>query len=111
LRGKFVSDFDGKYSFYCIRPTPYPIPDDGPAGRLLQLLDRHPYRPAHIHLIVLAEGYKPITTQIFDKHGKYLETDSVFAVKDSLVVEFKPRGNDDKAHLELEYDILMAPVE
>jgi catechol 1,2-dioxygenase len=111
LRGKFVSDSDGKYSFYCIRPTPYPIPDDGPAGRLLQLLDRHPYRPAHIHLIALAEGYKPITTQIFDKHSKYLENDSVFAVKDSLVVEFMPRGNDDKADLELEYDVLMAPVE
>jgi hypothetical protein len=52
LRGKFLTDKDGNYSFYCLKPTPYPIPFDGPAGKLLQLLDRHPYRPAHIHLIV-----------------------------------------------------------
>lgn len=52
LRGKFTTDEKGQYSFYCLRPTPYPIPFDGPAGKLLQLLDRHPYRPAHIHLIV-----------------------------------------------------------
>jgi catechol 1,2-dioxygenase len=52
LRGKFITDESGEYAFYCLRPTPYPIPYDGPAGKLLQLLDRHPYRPAHIHLIV-----------------------------------------------------------
>lgn len=52
LRGKFVTDSEGKYSFYCLRPTPYPVPGDGPAGKLLELMDRHPYRPAHIHLIV-----------------------------------------------------------
>lgn len=52
LRGKFVTDESGEYACYCIRPTPYPIPFDGPAGKLLQLMDRHPYRPAHIHLIV-----------------------------------------------------------
>ena len=52
LHGKFITDADGRYSFYCLRPTPYPVPFDGPAGKILQLLDRHPYRPAHIHLIV-----------------------------------------------------------
>lgn len=52
LRGKFVTDENGEYAWYCLRPTPYPIPFDGPAGKLLQLLDRHPYRPAHIHLVV-----------------------------------------------------------
>lgn len=56
LRGKFVTDENGDYAFYCIRPTPYPIPFDGPAGALLKLLDRHPYRPAHIHLIVSDVG-------------------------------------------------------
>ena len=58
---------------------------------------------------MLIEGYKPITTQIFDKDSKYLDDDSVFAVKDSLIVEFVPRQNDDKAKLELKYDINMAP--
>ena len=52
LRGKFYTDSEGRYTFYCLRPTPYPVPDDGPAGKLLKLLDRHPFRPAHIHLIV-----------------------------------------------------------
>lgn len=107
LRGKFMTDENGEYAFYCIRPTPYPIPYDGPAGKLIQLLDRHPYRPAHIHLIVMIDGYKPVTTQIFDRKSEYLDNDSVFAVKDSLVVDFAPRENDDQATLELKYDIGM----
>lgn len=60
---------------------------------------------------MLADGYKPITTQIFDKTSKYLDDDSVFAVKDSLVVEFVPRKGDDKATLELHYDVAMAPMD
>lgn len=52
LRGRFVTGKDGKYALYCLRPTSYPIPFDGPAGKLLKLLDRHPMRPAHIHFIV-----------------------------------------------------------
>jgi catechol 1,2-dioxygenase len=52
LRGKFKTNEEGKYWFYCLRPTPYPVPDDGPAGKLLELMDRHPFRPAHIHIIV-----------------------------------------------------------
>jgi catechol 1,2-dioxygenase len=58
----------------------------------------------------LAEGYKPITTQIFDKTSKYLDDDSVFAVKDSLIVEFLPREGDEKATKQLEYNISMAPL-
>ena len=59
----------------------------------------------------LADGYKPITTQIFDKDSKYLDNDSVFAVKDSLVVEFVPtKEQDSLAKSELKYDILMAPI-
>ncbi|KAL1952880.1 hypothetical protein VTO42DRAFT_4067 [Malbranchea cinnamomea] len=110
LRGKFETEADGSYAFYCLRPTPYPIPDDGPSGQLLHKLDRHPYRPAHIHFIVLRDGYKPITTQIFDSESKYLTDDAVFAVKDSLVVKFQPRQGDDKAKYELKYDIYLAPA-
>jgi catechol 1,2-dioxygenase len=54
LRGRFTTGKDGAYNFVCLRPVPYPIPYDGPAGKLLQALDRHPYRPAHIHFIVRA---------------------------------------------------------
>ncbi|KAL2071055.1 hypothetical protein VTL71DRAFT_12290 [Oculimacula yallundae] len=108
LRGKFITDQNGEYAFYCIRPTAYPVPNDGPAGKLLMLLDRHPYRPAHIHLLVSKDGYKPITTQIFDKESNYLDNDSVFAVQDSLLVEFLKREGDEKAGLVLEYNVLLA---
>ena len=52
LRGNLTTDANGYYGVYCLRPVPYPVPDDGPAGKLLSMLDRHPYRPAHIHLLV-----------------------------------------------------------
>lgn len=60
---------------------------------------------------VIRQGYKPITTQIFDAESKYLDNDSVFAVKDSLVVKFEPRRGDEKANLELKYDILLGGTE
>ncbi|KAM0262168.1 hypothetical protein ACHAQJ_001911 [Trichoderma viride] len=108
LRGKFITDAEGRYSFYCLRPTPYPIPFDGPAGKLLKLMDRHPFRPAHIHLLAQSEGYNSLTTQIFDKDSKYLEDDSVFAVKTGLTVEFTPRKGDPQAEWELEYNVKLA---
>ena len=126
LRGVFTTGKDGKYSLYCLRPTSYPIPFDGPAGKLLTMLDRHPMRPAHIHFIVRttsdsqsnanvsqvsAPGYKPLVTQIFDRRDKHITNDSVFAVKDSLVVDFQPRKGDDKADFELPYDFKLASYE
>ncbi|KAI8313587.1 Catechol 1,2-dioxygenase [Colletotrichum sp. SAR11_240] len=109
LRGVFKTDSEGRYGFYCLRPTPYPVPDDGPAGKLLGLLHRHPYRPAHIHLIVRSESFQSVTTQIFDEDSKYLEDDSVFAVKDGLTVRFLERKGDAKAPWELEYNIKLVP--
>ncbi|KAK3691643.1 hypothetical protein LTR37_018522 [Vermiconidia calcicola] len=110
LRGKFYTDEEGNYGFYCLRPTPYPVPSDGPAGKLLDLLDRHHYRPGHVHLIIMKDGYKSITTQIFDRETPYLDNDSVFAVKDGLTVDFTERNDDPKAGWELKYDIAMAPM-
>ncbi|KAI9646375.1 hypothetical protein NHQ30_004365 [Ciborinia camelliae] len=109
LRGKFKTDENGHYGFYCLKPTPYPVPFDGPGGKILQLLDRHPFRPAHIHLIVQHDHYKPLTTQIFDSKDEYLKNDSVFAVKDSLVVDFVPLKDNPKASLELNYPVILAP--
>ncbi|KAI9833039.1 MAG: hypothetical protein M1819_003872 [Sarea resinae] len=111
LRGRFTTGEDGSYSFYCLRPTSYPIPYDGPAGKLLQLLDRHPMRPAHIHFIVTAPGYKPIVTQIFDRRDKHITDDAVFAVKKSLVVDFLPREGDPRAQFDLPYDFKLASYE
>lgn len=104
LRGRFTTGPDGRYSFYCLRPTKYPIPDDGPAGRILQLLDRHPWRPAHVHFIVSAKGYRPLVTQIFDSGSEFVRDDVAFAVKGSLVVEFVRRTGDARAAWEVEYD-------
>ncbi|RCI07784.1 hypothetical protein L249_5669 [Ophiocordyceps polyrhachis-furcata BCC 54312] len=111
LRGVFKTDSDGRYSFYCIRPTAYPIPSDGPTGRLLRLMDRSGWRPAHIHLMVHAEGHKSVVTQIFDEECEYINNDTAFAVKDDLKVRFKPRQGDPDAKLELEYDILLDPAD
>jgi len=109
LRGKFRTDANGDYHFYCLKPTAYSLPTDGPAGVLLKLLDRHPMRPAHIHLMITAPEHLPVTTQIFPSDDPYLTTDTVFAVKDDLVVEFKPRKGDPKAELDLEYNVILAP--
>lgn len=111
LRGRFYTTANGEYSFYCLRPTKYPIPLDGPGRELLELLDRHPYRPAHVHFILRAKGYKPLVTQVFDRKCEYVHNDSVFAVKDSLIVDFEPRVGDDKAQFELEYDFKLASLE
>ncbi|KAE8144320.1 Intradiol ring-cleavage dioxygenase [Aspergillus avenaceus] len=75
------------------------------------MMDRHPFRPAHIHIIATLDGYKPLTTQIFDRKDPYLTNDSVFAVKDSLVVDFVPRKDDPQAGLELNYDVKLVPAE
>ncbi|KAI9817630.1 MAG: hypothetical protein M1832_004634 [Thelocarpon impressellum] len=108
LRGRFTTCKDGRYAFYCLRPTSYPIPDDGPAGKLLRLLDRHPMRPAHIHFIISAPSYQPLVTQLFDRRDKHIADDAVFAVKASLVVDFLPRTGDPMAQLELPFDFRLA---
>ncbi|KAF6837858.1 catechol -dioxygenase 1 [Colletotrichum plurivorum] len=110
LRGRFRTDGEGRYSLYCLKPVAYPVPDDGPGGKILKLLDRHPYRPAHTHFIVSADGYRPLTTQLFDSTDKYLENDSVFAVKKDLVVDYKPSDSDPKAAWTLEYDFVLSPA-
>ena len=89
LRGVFRTRPDGSYAFLGVRPTDYPIPADGPVGRLLASTGRHPWRPAHIHVIVSAPGYHSVATHIFDSGSEYLATDAVFAVKSSLVRDFE----------------------
>ena len=97
LRGKFRTDAEGRYCFVGIRPVSYPIPDDGPVGQLLRALGRHPFRPAHIHALVSAEGYVPVTTHLFVKGDPYLDSDAVFGTKDSLVVDFMRHDSAEEA--------------
>jgi protocatechuate 3,4-dioxygenase beta subunit len=85
LRGRFLTDAAGAFAFRTVRPVDYPIPDDGPVGRMLHATGRHPWRPAHIHFIVSADGYVPVTTHVFDSESPYLDSDAVFGVKQSLV--------------------------
>jgi catechol 1,2-dioxygenase len=95
LRGRYRTREDGSYAFVAVRPTPYPIPHDGPVGRMLSATGRHPWRPAHIHMIVRAPGHRTLTTHIFDASSPYIDSDAVFAVKPSLLREFVARGADD----------------
>jgi hydroxyquinol 1,2-dioxygenase len=87
-RGKIRTDAEGRYWFRSIRPTFYAVPTDGPVGRMLRLMGRHPYRPGHIHMIVSAQGYLPVTTHLFVAGSQYLDSDAVFGVKESLVAQF-----------------------
>ena len=96
-RGLFTADSGGAYWFRTIVPAHYPIPTDGPVGALLAATKRHPYRPAHIHFLVTAPGHRPLTTHIFVADSPYLESDAVFAVKDSLITEFTPVDDPDLA--------------
>jgi len=89
-RGLFTADAEGRFWFRTCVPSPYPIPTDGPVGELLKATGRHPYRPAHIHFIASAEGHTPVTTHIFVAGSDYLDSDAVFAVKQSLVEDFTP---------------------
>jgi catechol 1,2-dioxygenase len=87
LRGLFTADEQGRYWFRSVVPRFYPIPDDGPVGQLLAATDRHPNRPAHLHFIVAAPGYRPVTTHVFVADSPYLDSDAVFGVKESLIRE------------------------
>ena len=118
LRGRFITREDGSYMFVAVRPTPYPIPYDGPVGRMLDLTGRHPWRPAHVHIIVRADGYRTLTTHVFDVESQYLDSDAVFAVKPSLTRQFITHSPDDPETPEgvttewvsVENDLVLAPL-
>ncbi len=118
LRGRFTLREDGSYAFLAVRPVPYTIPSDGPVGRMLAATGRHPWRPAHLHLIARAPGYHSVATHIFDEDSEYLDSDAVFAVKPSLLRRFVRHGPDDPATppgvdrdwYSVENDLVLAPL-
>ena len=87
MRGVFTTGQDGRYEIHAVRPIKYTIPGDGPAGEWLFASGRHNWRPAHTHFVVSAPGFKTVTTHLFDKESDYLDSDAVFGVRDSLVVD------------------------
>jgi hydroxyquinol 1,2-dioxygenase len=105
-RGRIRTDAQGRYSFRSIRPTYYPVPTDGPVGRMLQKMGRHPMRPGHIHMIVSAPGHDAVTTHLFAAGSEYIDSDAVFGVKESLVTPFQkhpPGIAPDGSRLEVPY--------
>jgi protocatechuate 3,4-dioxygenase beta subunit len=97
MRGKYRTDQNGRFLIRTSRPVAYQIPSDGPVGKMLKATNRHSWRPAHIHFVVSAEGYEPVTTHIFDSIDPYLVSDAVVAVKDSLICRFVPHDTTDGA--------------
>jgi catechol 1,2-dioxygenase len=117
LRGLFRTTDDGRYAFLGVRPTDYPIPEDGPVGGMLAVTGRHAWRAAHLHFIVRAASFRPVTTHVFDDGSRYLDSDTVFGVKPSLVRHFErhepgaddpPRGvAPDQAWYSLRFDFVL----
>jgi hydroxyquinol 1,2-dioxygenase len=91
-RGMFRTGDDGRYEFRTTKPVDYQIPTDGPVGKMLRATGRTSWRPAHIHFMVSHPGFKTVITHVFDAASPYLESDAVFGVRDSLVVDFTPTG-------------------
>ena len=120
MRGKFRADQDGRYLVKTTRPVAYQIPADGPVGEMLRATNRHAWRPAHVHFVVSAPGYSPVTTHVFDSVDKYLDEDAVFGVKNSLIAQFKEHKSRDDAARKFgaeppfctcEFDFVLAPAQ
>ncbi len=107
-RGIFTTGADGVYDFIGIKPVSYPVPVDGPAGEMLTGMGRHPFRPAHTHLIVTAQGYHKLVTHIFVGDDPYIQSDAVFGVKESLIAPFEP-CTDGQTAWQCPFDIVLAP--
>ncbi|GGW71412.1 intradiol ring-cleavage dioxygenase [Streptomyces bobili] len=118
-RGHLFTDAEGRYSFWGITPTPYPIPHDGPVGKMLAAVGRSPMRASHLHFMVSAAGLRTLVTHIFVRGDELLDSDTVFGVKASLVKEFEGQTPDsptpdgravDGSWSRVSFDIVLAPA-
>lgn len=118
LRGVFRTNEKGEYWFKGVKPKYYPIPDDGPVGKMLKALGRHPYRPAHLHYIIEAPGHESLVTHIFDPDDPYIHSDAVFGVKESLMAKFDlvsdagriAAAGFTRPYFEVNHDFVLAPA-
>lgn len=106
-RGILNADAKGCYHFRSILAVPYAIPHDGPVGDLLKAAGRHPWRPAHLHFMIKAEGYETLITHVFRSDDPYLDSDAVFGVRQSLITDWKPQH--DGSYI-VEYDFVLNPI-
>ena len=107
LRAQFRSDAEGRFHFKCITPVSYPVPHDGPVGKMLVACGRHPMRPGHLHFIIEAPGFEKLVTHLFVKGDKYLASHAVFGVKESLIVDFRRKNAAGEATCR--YDFVLKP--
>ena len=107
-RATMKTDAEGRLRFRAVVPTAYPIPTDGPVGRMLVASGRHPWRPAHMHFMIRAPGYETLTTHVFRDGDAYLDSDVVFGVRSSLVTGIEKRSERSPARLA--YRFVLAPV-
>jgi hydroxyquinol 1,2-dioxygenase len=113
-RGVLRTDADGRTRFRSVVPTPYPVPTDGPVGRMLLASGRHPWRPAHVHFLIRAAGYRTLTTHIFRDPDPYLDSDVVFGVRSSLIGRFEPHASGplaDGPYTTLTQRFVLAPAD
>lgn len=117
LRGVFKTDETGRFAFCTVKPAPYPVPTDGPVGRMLLAAGRHAWRPAHLHFIITADGYQRVTTHLFVAGSEYLDGDVVQAVKESLIVDFTKCDDPEESarfnlpipYFKLDHQFVLAP--
>jgi hydroxyquinol 1,2-dioxygenase len=108
-RAVMRTDAEGRLRFRSIVPTAYPIPTDGPVGRMLVATGRHPWRPAHVHFMIKAPGYQTLITHVFRDGDPYLASDVVFGVRNSLVAGFDKK--DTQGRRRLDFRFVLAPQE
>jgi hydroxyquinol 1,2-dioxygenase len=117
-RGVLHSLPDGRFHFRSLLAAAYAIPHDGPVGRMLEALGRHPWRPAHLHFMIRADGYETLITHVFRNDDRYLDSDAVFGVRSSLLADWvrhEPGRTPDGGHSDvpfhtLSYDFVLNPV-
>jgi len=112
---------DGRYALTTVRPVSYTVPTDGPVGQILDAAGRHPWRPSHLHLIVKAEGYRDLVSEVFPNDDPYLDEDTVFGVREDLVIQyvsqpagsfpdgFELSGKVTDAYSRVDFDLVLIP--
>lgn len=115
LRGKFVTDENGRFDFWTVRMVGYPIPTDSVVGELLAAQGRHPFRPAHLHALIVKPGFKVLISQVYDPSDPHIDSDVQFAVTSALTGEFvrhdEPCGDVPAPWYSLDYTYRMEPGE
>ncbi|SNT11413.1 dioxygenase [Tropicimonas sediminicola] len=123
FHGLMTCDASGRYAFTTVRPVSYTVPDDGPVGEILRAAGRHPWRPSHLHYIVSAPGHRQLVTEVFPDDDPYLDQDTVFGVRDDLVMTYVPQpagsfpkgfalsGQVEGGYSRVDFDLILTPLD